>query len=110
MEENKSDEIISFRKDEITTYGVLNYNDDDLMCTISGYGLTIAFNMRLINSLEDAENCADALADVFYQALMEQLIAQNPDILKPGVNETAILRKENKAADNIESDEGEEST
>lgn len=110
MEENRNDETITFRKDEITTYGVLNYNDDDLMCTISGYGLTIAFNMRLINSLEDAENCADALADVFYQALMEQLIAQNPDIIKPGGNQSSILRKESKDAVNIKSDEREEST
>ena len=30
----------------------------------------------------DAEACADALADVFYQALMEQLISLKPDIAK----------------------------
>lgn len=95
MEENKDiDEIISFKKDELISYGVLNYEGEDLMCTISGYGLNIAFNMRLINSLTDAENCADALADVFYQALMEQLIAQKPNVIKPDVSEKAILRKD----------------
>lgn len=41
--------------------------------------------MRLINSLADAEACADALADVFYQALMEQLISLKPDIAKEQV-------------------------
>ena len=39
--------------------------------------------MRLINSLADAENCANAMADVFYEALMEELIQKNPTILKP---------------------------
>ena len=110
MEEKSKDETVSFRKDEIITYGVLNYDNDDLMCTISGYGLNIAFNMRLINSLEDAENCADALADVFYQALMEQLIAQNPEIIKPVHKQRAILKKESRQADNINTDEGEGTT
>ncbi|WP_242053088.1 hypothetical protein [Dysgonomonas sp. GY617] len=65
------------------TYGVLGYDGNEMMCAITGYDLTIAFNMRLINSLADAESCADALADVFYQALMEQLIARNADFIKP---------------------------
>ena len=39
------------------------------MAFISGYDLEIKFNLRLINSLADAEACADALAQVFYDAL-----------------------------------------
>lgn len=37
--------------------------------------------MRVINSLADAENCADALANVFYEALMEELIQKIHPIL-----------------------------
>lgn len=81
MEEEKS---ISFKPSEKMTYGVLCYDGNELMAAITGYGLDISFNMRLINSLSDAENCANALADVFYEALMEELIRKNPGVLKPG--------------------------
>lgn len=85
MEENinEQEETVSFKKSELMTYGVLGYDGNEMMCAITGYDLNIAFNMRLINSLADAESCADALADVFYQALMEQLIARNADFIKP---------------------------
>jgi hypothetical protein len=74
--------IVSFRKDERMRYGVLGYDGNEMMAAITGYDLDVSFNMRLINSLADAEACADALADVFYQALIEQLIALKPDIAK----------------------------
>lgn len=74
--------IVSFRKDERMRYGVLGYDGNEMMAAITGYDLDVSFNMRLINSLADAEACADALADVFYQALIEQLIAIKPDIAK----------------------------
>lgn len=85
MEENinELEETVLFKKSELMTYGVLGYDGNEMMCAITGYDLTIAFNMRLINSLADAESCADALADVFYQALMEQLIARNAVFIKP---------------------------
>ncbi|MBF0575522.1 hypothetical protein IR022_06025 [Dysgonomonas sp. GY617] len=85
MEENpnEQEETVSFKTSDLMTYGVLGYDGNEMMCAITGYDLTIAFNMRLINSLADAESCADALADVFYQALMEQLIARNADFIKP---------------------------
>lgn len=81
MEEEEK--TVSFKPSEKMLYGVLNYDGNELMATISGYDLSISFNMRVINSLADAENCADALADVFYQALMEQLIKKNPSIIQP---------------------------
>jgi hypothetical protein len=74
--------IVSFRKDERMRYGVLGYDGNEMMAAITGYDLDVSFNMRLINSLADAEACADALADVFYQALIKQLIALKPDIAK----------------------------
>lgn len=80
MEEEKT---VSFKPSEKMVYGVLNYDGNEMMATITGYDLTISFNMRLINSLADAENCANAMADVFYEALMEELIQKNPTILKP---------------------------
>ena len=79
-EEEKS---VSFKPSEKMVYGVLNYDGNELMATITGYDLSISFNMRLINSLADAENCADALANVFYETLLEELIQKNPAILKP---------------------------
>jgi hypothetical protein len=79
MEEEKT---VSFKADERMMYGVLNYDGNELMAAITGYGLDVSFNMRLINSIADAESCADALANVFYRALMEKLLAKQ----QPGEN------------------------
>jgi hypothetical protein len=87
MEEEKQNETVAFKTSERMMYGVLNYDGNELMAAITGYDLEVSFNMRLINSLADAENCADALANVFYQALMEQLLAQKADFLKPSEKE-----------------------
>ncbi|MCY1134006.1 hypothetical protein OWT79_10390 [Bacteroides fragilis] len=76
-------ETISFDIKDKTIYGVQSYDGNDLMAIISGYDLQIAFNMRLINSLVDAENCANALADVFYELLMEELISNKSDVIQP---------------------------
>ena len=81
MEEEEK--TVLFKPSEKMVYGVLNYDGNELMATITGYDLSISFNMRLINSLADAENCADALANVFYETLLEELIQKNPAILKP---------------------------
>lgn len=75
-------ETITFRTADRMTYGALGYDGNELMAVISGYNLEIKFNMRLINSLADAEACADALAQVFYEALMEQLIQEKSEFLK----------------------------
>lgn len=88
MEDIKKDETekaerVSFRTEDRMTYGVLNYDGNELMAAITGYDLNVVFNMRLINSLADAEACADGLADVFYQTLMEQLIARKADFIQP---------------------------
>lgn len=82
-DETEKVERVSFRVEDRMTYGVLNYDGNELMAAITGYDLNVVFNMRLINSLADAEACADALADVFYQTLMEQLIARKADFIQP---------------------------
>jgi hypothetical protein len=74
MEEEK-DEAVSFKTSERMMYGVLDYEGNELMAAVTGYDLQVSFNMRLIHSIADAENCANALADVFYRALMEKLLA-----------------------------------
>lgn len=74
-------ETISFNVKDKTIYGVQGYDGNELMAIISGYDLHIAFNLRLINSLADAENCANALSDVFYELLMEELISQKKEML-----------------------------
>lgn len=97
MEQDKQDvqkqipESITFRTADRMTYGALGYDGNELMAVISGYDLEIKFNMRLINSLSDAEACADALAQVFYEALMEQLINEKKDFVKPPANKPPTL-------------------
>ena len=87
----RGEETITFRVEDLTTYGVLGADGTEFMAAISGYGLDIAFNLKLINSLADAEACADALADVFYQTLMEQLISRKADFIQPPKEQTSIL-------------------
>lgn len=77
------EQTVSFKVGDKVIYGVLNYEGNEYMATITGYDLQISFNMRLINSIADAEACANGIADVFYQSLMEQLIAEKKDIVKP---------------------------
>lgn len=97
--EKQTEETVTFRKADRMTYGALGYDGNELMALISGYGLEIKFNLRLINSLADAEACANALADVFYEALMEQLIAEKEDFRKPLTPGEAILQQ-NKRREN----------
>lgn len=47
--------------------------------------------MRLINSLADAEACANALTDVFYEALMDQLIRENKPSAKPSTEKHRLF-------------------
>lgn len=78
-----ADETVTFKVSDKMVYGAQGYDGNDLMAIISGYDLNIAFNMKIINSLADAEACVNALADVFYQVLMEKLIANKSDFIKP---------------------------
>lgn len=88
-------ETITFRTADRMTYGALGYDGNELMAFISGYDLEIKFNLRLINSLADAEACADALAQVFYDALMEQLLNEKADFVKPpGYKPATLSEKE----------------
>ena len=84
-------ETITFRTADRMTYGALGYDGNELMAVISGYDLEIRFNMRLINSLADAEAWADALAQVFYDTLIEQLINEKRDFVKPPVDNPPTL-------------------
>mgnify|MGYP007116446507 CR=1 FL=1 len=81
----EENETVSFRKDERMRYGVLGYDGNEMMAAITGSDLDVSFDIRLFKSVGDAEGCTDALADVFYQALMEQLISLTPDIAKEQV-------------------------
>ncbi len=84
-------ETVTFNVDERMRYGAMNYDNTELMAVISGYDLNIAFNLKTINSLADAEAAADALAQVFYELLMSQLIEQKNDLIKPPKQNTSIL-------------------
>lgn len=104
--EKQTEETVTFRKADRMTYGALGYDGNELMALISGYGLEIKFNLRLINSLADAEACANALADVFYEALMEQLIAEKKEeFRKPLPPGEAILAKNKTANDKPDTDQ-----
>ena len=87
----RGEETITFRVEDLTTYGVLGADGTEFMAAISGYGLDIAFNLKLINSLADAEAMADAMADVFYEALMAQLIDRKRIQVKPAGAQDPIL-------------------
>ena len=54
-EQQKTEDTVVFKADDRMTYGAMNYDGTELMAVISGYDLNIAFNMRTINSLADAE-------------------------------------------------------
>ncbi len=75
-------ETVSFKRADRMTYGAMSYDGNEMMAVISGYDLNIAFNMRTINSLADAEAAANALAQVFYELLMEQLLKEKAHIAK----------------------------
>lgn len=82
----------TFKESERMTYGAMDYSGQEMMAVISGYDLNIAFNMRTINSLADAEAAANALAQVFYELLMEQLIQEKSHLIKPPDQQTTILK------------------
>lgn len=84
------EETVTFKGSDRMTYGAMNYDGTEMMAVISGYDLNIAFNMRTINSLADAEAAANALADVFYEVLMEQLIEEKSYLVKPSEGEKTI--------------------
>ena len=73
---------VTFKVGDMMTYGVMSEDGNEMLAAITGFGMNIRFNMRLINSLADAEATANAMADVFYQALMEQLLAEKADVVK----------------------------
>lgn len=83
--EDTLDKTVCFKVGDMMTYGVMAEDGNEMLAAITGFGLNIRFNMRLINSLADAEATANAMADVFYQALMEQLLAEKAEIVKPVV-------------------------
>lgn len=89
-QQHEPEETVVFKPGDRMTYGAMNYESTELMAVISGYDLNIAFNMRTINSLADAEAAANALADVFYEVLMEQLIAEKSHLVKPSEGEKTI--------------------
>lgn len=89
-EQQKTEDTVVFKTGDRMTYGAMSYDGTELMAVISGYDLNIAFNMRTINSLADAEAAANALADVFYEVLMEQLIEEKSYLVKPSGEEKTI--------------------
>lgn len=89
MEEEKE---VKFNVKDRMAYGAMNYDGTEMMAVISGYDINIAFNTRTINSLSDAEAAANALSQVFYELLMEQLlIGEKSHLIKPPEQDTPIL-------------------
>lgn len=90
MEEKKT---VTFNEDQRMRYGAVTHDGNDVMAVISGFDLNIAFNLRTINSLSDAEAAADALAQVFYELLMEQLLneREKSHIIKPPEQKASTL-------------------
>jgi hypothetical protein len=87
----EGNETVTFRTSDLITYGVQGYGSDEFLAMITGYGLGIHFNMRLINSIADAEKMANGMADIFFKTLMDQLIELNKDFVKHPEKGQAIL-------------------
>ena len=83
--EETLEKTVTFKVGDMMTYGVMSEDGNEMLAAITGFGMNIRFNMRLINSLSDAEATANAMADVFYQALMEQLLAEKADMVKQAI-------------------------
>ena len=66
-------ETITFRTADRMTYGALGYDGNELMAFISGYDLEIKFNLRLINSLADAELNNTKKIECLHQPAAHQL-------------------------------------
>lgn len=75
-----TNEIVAFNSEDKDKYSVMEYDGKEEMAVITGYGMKVSFNMRLIHSLSDAESCANALADTFYKAWMEQILQERPEL------------------------------
>lgn len=83
-ETNPEDVDLVFKSiSDRVTYAVETPDGTDLMVLISGYDLKTVFNLSRINTIEDAEAMANALADVFYQNLMAQLLEENKSLNEP---------------------------
>ena len=89
MDEQKT---VTFNVEDRMRYGAVTSDCNDVMAVISGYDLNIAFNLKTINSLADAEAAADALAQVFYEVLLENLIEKKSEIIKPPSQNNTTLR------------------
>lgn len=80
-ESNPEDVDLLFKSiSDRVTYAVETPDSTDLMALISGYALKTVFNLSRINTIEDAEAMENALADVFYQNLMAQLLEENKSL------------------------------
>ncbi|MFI3332185.1 MAG: hypothetical protein SNG69_05525 [Rikenellaceae bacterium] len=90
MDEKKT---VTFNIEDRMRYGAVTPDGNDVMAVISGYDLNIAFNLKTINSLADAEATADALAQVFYELLLENLIENKSHIVKPPEQNSSTLNK-----------------
>lgn len=67
---------VTFKTDDLMTYGVMSADGKEIMAAITGYNLNITFNMNLITSLSEAESCIKGMSEVFYELLMEQLLEE----------------------------------
>ena len=97
-------ETITFHTADRMTYGALGYDGNELMAFISGYDLEIKFQFADYKFTGGCEACADALAQVFYEALMEQLINEKADFVKPHHWKPATLSE--KEGNEIRQDNG----
>ena len=63
-----------------TNLSIINEEHDNSLVEISGYGLSIDFNMEYINSIEDVEMAVGGISDLFRRLIMESLLKnkQNP--------------------------------
>lgn len=80
MEENNSKEAIPEPTVEfkmITDRTVIEIKNPEInksLVEISGYDLTINFNMEYINCIEDVEAAVNGISDLFRRTIMDKLL------------------------------------
>lgn len=55
---------------------VSNEDGNKPIVEITGYDLSVEFNMSEIHSIDDAEDACEALARVFFKSMFEQLLVE----------------------------------
>ena len=68
----KQEEEVRFKKDDLL---IMNVNDgDDLLGQLSGYGVEVSVNTKVVKNVQQVKAVAKTLAEAFEQSMLNDLI------------------------------------